>query len=83
MDGGVYLYFGDSLLTKGSHDDLARLGIEPKEGLSLNFYDLDADENGNPNYLCAKGVLYKRSDGKWQADIDQSSFHWIPRADAE
>jgi hypothetical protein len=50
MKGSVYLYFGDSQLTRGSFEDLQRLGITPEEGLNLNFYDLDADNLDRPTY---------------------------------
>ena len=57
--GGVYLYFpgvlsdGGTMLTRGSFDDLEKLGIRPKEGLRFTFYDLDADdERPRPDRSC-------------------------------
>jgi hypothetical protein len=81
MQGSVYLYFGHTLLTQGSLADLARLGIEPEHGLRLSFYDLDADENGRPTYLCAEGTLYQSEDGRWHAAVDEESFRTVLRSD--
>jgi hypothetical protein len=81
MRGSVYFYFGHTQLTNGSFKDLQRLGITPVEGLSLNFYDLDADDLDRPTYLCATGVLYRDAYGNWHANIDQSSFHSVLRSE--
>ncbi len=76
MKGSVYLYFGHTLLTKGSFEDLERLGIDPEVGRELEFYDLDADDQDRPTYLCARGALYLE-DGRWHAAIDQNSFRSV------
>jgi len=81
MEGRVYLYFGHMLLTQGSLTDLVRLGIDPQNGLRLGFYDLDADEEGRPTYLCAEGTLYQGEDGRWHAAIDEKSFHTVLRSE--
>ncbi|MCU1320803.1 MAG: hypothetical protein JWM43_452 [Acidobacteriaceae bacterium] len=81
MQGSVYLYFGHTLLTQGSFADLARLGIEPKNGLRLSFYDLDADNNDRPTYLCAEGNLYQSEDGRWHASVDKESFRTVLRSE--
>ena len=83
MKGRIYFYFGHTQLTHGSFEDLQRLGITPEEGLSLNFYDLDADDLDRPTYLCATGVLYRDEYANWHANIDQSSFHSILRSEAD
>jgi hypothetical protein len=82
MKGAVYLYFGHTLLTNGSFEDLQKLGITPREGLTLTFYDLDADEQNRPTYLCASGVLYREGD-KWHAKIDPGSFRSILRSEVD
>jgi hypothetical protein len=82
MKEAVYLYFGHSLLTNGSFEDMERLGITPAEGLALTFYDLDADDQDRPTYLCANGVLYFEND-RWHAKVDSSSFRSVLRSDAD
>ena len=82
MKGGVYLYFGNTLLTSGSFEDLQKLGISPQEGLALTFYDFDADEQDRPTYLCASGVLY-REDDRWHAKVNPDSFHSILRSEVD
>jgi hypothetical protein len=81
MQGYVYLYFGHTLLTEGSLADLARLGIEPANGLRLRFYDLDADENDRPTYLCAEGTIHQGEDGRWHADVEKNSFRSVLRSE--
>ena len=82
MKSSVYLYFGHTLLTKGSFEDLERLGINPEVGRELEFYDLDADDEDRPTYLCARGVLYLE-DGCWHAAVDRSSFHSVLRSEVD
>jgi hypothetical protein len=83
MKGGVYLYSGDSWLTNGSFADLERLGIEPEEGLTLSFCDIDADDQNRPTYLCVKGTLRRGDNGVWLVDIDPTSFHSVLQVDAD
>jgi hypothetical protein len=85
---GVYLYFGGvlsdgaTLLTRGSFDDLAELGLRPEEGLRLTFYDFDADDENKPTYLRAEGVLHFSEENQcWCAVVDNSTFHSRSRAD--
>jgi hypothetical protein len=80
MRNGVYLYFGHTMRTNGSFEDLQRLGITPEEGMALTFYDLYGDEQNRPTYLCADGVLY-REDDRWHARIDENTFRSIPRVE--
>jgi len=83
MKGSVYLYFGHTQLTNGSFEDLRKLGVTPEEGLSLTFYDLDADDLDRPTYLCADGILYRDEGGAWHANLDQSSFHSVLRSEVD
>ena len=85
MKGAVYLYFGDTILTNGSYTDLRKLGIEPKEGLKLTFYDMDADDQNRPTYLCAEGTLYQVREkvSAWYANIDEGSFRSILRSEVD
>jgi hypothetical protein len=85
MKGAVYLYFGANMLTNGSYEDLQKLGISPVEGLRLKFYDLDADDEDQPTYLCAEGTLYSVTEIEtaWYARIDESSFHSVLRSEAD
>jgi hypothetical protein len=70
---------GGSLLTAGSFRDLDALGIIPKNGLRLEFYSDDADQQNNPAHLCFEGVLYYDSgDAAWCANVDESTFRWVP-----
>lgn len=86
MKGRVYLYFcgvmpdGGVLLTNGSFKDLEDLGTLPNEGMSLGFYDLDADDENRPTYLCADGVLHFDDETRtWRAFVDPNSFCSVPR----
>jgi hypothetical protein len=80
VKGAVYHYFGDDYLTKGSFDDLQRLGITPEEGLRLTFYDIDADEENRPTYLCAEGTLhFGEETSTWYISIKQDTFRSVPR----
>jgi hypothetical protein len=82
LNGAVYLYFGDAKLTTGSFDDLRELGIIPKEGIRLIFYDLDADKEGHPMYMCAEGVLhFERESASWRAVVEEESLRWVPRSE--
>ena len=85
MKDAVYLYFGDRILTNGSYEDLQKLGIEPREGLNLTFYDLDGDEQNRPTYLCAEGTLYRVHEkvSAWYAKIDESSYRSILRSEVD
>jgi hypothetical protein len=82
MKDAVYLYFAAAMLTNGSYEDLRKLGVEPKEGLRLTFYDLYADDQDRPTYLCAEGTLYSVTDvtTAWYAEIDESTFRTVPRS---
>ncbi len=85
MKGAVYLYFAAAMLTNGSYEDLRKLGIEPREGLKLTFYDLDGDEQNRPTYLCAEGTLYQVHEkvSAWYAKIDESSYRSVLRSEVD
>ncbi len=75
---------GGTLLTNGSFADLEKLGVAPKEGMRLSFYDYDADEENRPIYLCAEGVLHLDEESQtWRAYVDHDSFHSVPRPEAD
>ncbi len=55
----------------GTMDDLARWGIELREGLVLTFSMDDADDQGRPDELRAEGVVHYDEDAcSWVASID-------------
>jgi hypothetical protein len=90
VKGGVYLYFGDVMsgggtrLTHGSFEDLKQLGVVPKEGMQLVFYDYDADDENRPTYLCADGVLrFDEKQHTWEAFVEPCSFRSVPRPEAD
>ena len=85
MNGAVYLCAmetapnGGSLLTDGSFEDLRKLGLIPVEGMRLQFYDFDADDEGRATYLFCQGVLhFDQGHGVWYALVDQESFRTVP-----
>jgi hypothetical protein len=84
VKGAVYHYFGDDYLTKGSFDDLQRLGITPEEGMRLTFYEIDSDEENRPIYLCAEGTLqFGKETSTWYVSIEQDTFRSILRSEAD
>jgi hypothetical protein len=75
-NGRIYLYPCDDLspFTKGTWDDLREAGITPAEGLRIQFYDDDADDNGRPCALVFEGVAHREPSKGWMARIDRSTF---------
>jgi hypothetical protein len=62
------------LTCAGTTADLARQGIQLKEGLVLTFYMDDADDEGRPDELLADGVVrYDENERGWVAQIDWSA----------
>ena len=62
------------LTCAGTTEDLARQGIELKEGLSLMFYMDDADDQGRPDELLADGIVHYLEDAHcWVATVDWSA----------
>jgi len=60
--------------------DMQRLGIELVEGQPLTVSDYDADKDGNPAWLVAKGVAHFDPErGAWQIAYTMDDVHWEPR----
>ena len=63
------------LTCAGTREDLARQGVELREGLALTLYMDDADDRGRPDELRAQGVVHFNEDeGCWVAAIDWSAL---------
>jgi len=59
----------------GTIDDLARQGIELREGLVLTFSMDDADDQGELDELLGDGVVhYDEKERTWVASIDWSTI---------
>ena len=68
------------MLTRGSFDDMEKLGVEPREGRRFTFYDQDADDQNRPIFLCAEGVLhFDREAKRWIAAIDEQTVRVVPK----
>jgi hypothetical protein len=62
------------LTCAGTRQDLAREGIELREGLTLTFYMDDADDRGSPDELRVDGVVhYDECESIWVASVDWST----------
>jgi hypothetical protein len=63
------------LNTRGSAQDLTRLGVQLSDGLEVTLYTDDADEHGRPDDLCVEGVV-RRSHlaDDWVAEVDWRSL---------
>lgn len=63
------------LTCAGTAADLARQGIELREGLVLTLYMDDADDEGRPDELRAEGVVhYSEAEKSWVATIDWAAI---------
>jgi len=59
----------------GTIDDLARQGIELREGLVLTFSMDDADDQGEPDEFLGNGVVhYDENERSWVASIEWSTI---------
>jgi hypothetical protein len=59
------------LTCAGTRDDLERLKIELKDGLTLTFYTDDEDDDGRPAEMLVDGVIrYNAAERCWVADVD-------------
>jgi hypothetical protein len=59
----------------GTREDLARQGIELREGLVLTFYMDDANDRGEPDELRSEGAVhYNGQEGTWVASIDWTAI---------
>ena len=66
------------LSSYGTTEDLAKSGIELKEGLVLTFYSDDADDAGNPDDLIVQGVVrYDEALKQWVAVIDWNAIKHV------
>jgi hypothetical protein len=62
------------LTCAGTAADLARQGIQLREGLALTFYMDDADEEGHADELLAEGTVhYDEAERAWVARVDWSA----------
>lgn len=69
----------DSIKTK---DDLKRLNVEFRDGQKYIFYDYDEDDNYQPNYICAIGVVkYDHNKNVWFAEIDEQKIYHESKLD--
>ena len=60
--------------------DIERLGIKLVEGEPLTVCDFDADEDGRPTWLVAKGVAHFDPERRgWQIWYSIDNVHWEPR----
>ncbi len=63
------------LTCAGTLQDLARYDIRLQPGLPLTFYTDDADDQGRPDELRARGVVhYNEVEKCWVAEIDWSAL---------
>jgi hypothetical protein len=60
----------------GTLADLRRYGVELVEGLVLDFYSDDADDDGRRDDLVFKGsVHHDAASGQWFVLVDEASYH--------
>lgn len=63
------------LTCAGTQQDLARQGIELREGLALTLYSDDADDHGQPDDLLIDGVVqYNAAERCWVAAVDWAAL---------
>lgn len=66
------------LTTKGTAEDLRRLGIELSEGLPLTFYMDDADDQGNRDDLLVDGTVHFSAEVQcWVAKVNWDSVYHV------
>lgn len=58
---------------RGTHTDLARMGLNLSDGLAVTLYTNDADEAGQPDDLVADGIVRMTSSDEWVAEVDWAS----------
>ena len=60
----------------GTLEDLKQQHVDLRPGLSLTFYDNDADDAGNLDELLAEGtVAFSDEEQCWVAVIDRTQIH--------
>jgi len=63
------------LTCAGTVNDLARYGIQLRDGLVLTFCTDDADDQGQPDELRVEGVVrYNAEEKCWVAAVDWSAL---------
>jgi hypothetical protein len=68
----------------GTHNDLAKHKITLENGLTLLFYNDDADDFGNEDNLVVSGIVqYDESHKRWVAVIDWDKIKNISNLSAE
>ena len=61
---------------------IERLAIELAEGSPLTVCDYDADGNGNPTWVVAKGTAHFDPERRgWQIAYSMDDVRWEPRED--
>jgi len=59
----------------GTLRDIAKVGLELREGMVVGFYDQDGDGEGNRDDLLFEGTVHYDAEKKgWYAIIDQKSW---------
>jgi len=60
----------------GTHADLARYGLQLREGMPLTFYMDDADDQGRPDEIVVEGVVHYNAEEKyWVAEVNWDTLH--------
>lgn len=76
--GRFWLYPGGyswARFTIGTWEDLRADGVVLVEGMRLGFYDFDANDAGEPDWLIFEGTIHQDpEDGRWYAKIETGSF---------
>jgi hypothetical protein len=73
--GRIYFDPLNGHFTYGTFKDLEEENITPVEGMTLPFWNDDADENGNTDNLIFEGVIhFDRKSGRWFAVIDERTY---------
>ncbi len=66
------------LSAESSNADSNGNTVEIFEGLQVDLYQEDSDENGNPDYLVATGLVERNSAGDWSSHV-----RWCCRIDKD
>ena len=73
--GRIYLDPMNRRFTIGTFKDLEEEKITPAEGMTLHFWNDDADDAGNQDNLIFEGVIhFDETLGRWYAVIDENSY---------
>lgn len=63
-----------SLDTFGTVTDLAHFGLKLAEGMSIPMWSDDADDNDNFDPILFTGILRRRLDGVWYAQVNREEL---------